>query len=167
MESRDAARVALRMPVWSLGGALDNMGYEDVVARVRHSPDAVAWTPRVCRNCCQMLQVAELADYTGTEALRLMYAKLADDKREEEVQGGRLPEQVRGTGASLCEDATDAERARIIVQVALDRAAFFMDAVACGLGKDDGSWESAELRGKLAGLYREAKLESFADFVEA
>lgn len=120
MEARDAARVALRMPIWTLGGAYDG-SFEENVERC-----------------------AELADYTGTSALKLMYAKLADDKREEEVAGGRLPEQV-----------------------ALDRSAFYMDAVACGLGAEEGSWASDEVRGKLAGLYREAGLADVAEFVEA
>eukprot|EP00636_Phaeomonas_parva_P015385 CAMPEP_0118878664 /NCGR_PEP_ID=MMETSP1163-20130328/18583_1 /TAXON_ID=124430 /ORGANISM="Phaeomonas parva, Strain CCMP2877" /LENGTH=350 /DNA_ID=CAMNT_0006814587 /DNA_START=72 /DNA_END=1124 /DNA_ORIENTATION=+ len=122
LEARDAARVALRMPIWTLGGALGpEISFEDTVATV-----------------------AELADYTGAAALRDMYAKLADDERPEEIKNGRLPEQV-----------------------ALDRAGFYMDAVACGLGADDGVWASPELRSKLAELYRLAKFDDYADFIES
>lgn len=123
-EARDAARLALQLPLWTIG-----------------PHDSLA-------------SVAALAGYREPDSLARIYRRLADDERREEVaQGGKSAEQV-----------------------ALDRAAFTLDAVIaeadCGSnGNDEDGDEEEEdwetVRERLATLYEEARMPQLAYFVRS
>lgn len=107
-EARDAARFALQIPLWTLGGS-------GIVEDMR-----------------------KLAGYVEEQSLAKIFKRLYEDKREKEVEEGKLPEQV-----------------------ALDRAAYLLDLCVAERWED---WENAKMG--LAELYDEAGMNDFATFVK-
>ena len=107
-EARDAARFALQMPLWTMGGG-----------------DTVS-------------QMGRLAGYQDEASLRKIYQRLYEDKREKDIGEGKAPEQV-----------------------ALDRAAYYLDWVTA---RGETKWNDVDLE-VLAELYDEAKLSDIATFV--
>ena len=108
MESRDAARFCLQMPLWTIG------------------------------NRESLREMGRFAGYVDDTSLGKIYRRLYEDKRVEDIQGGKPPEQV-----------------------ALDRAAYLLD-VCVAEGWE--SWENA--KDGMAALYEEAGLSDFATFVK-
>lgn len=107
-EMRDAARFALQMPLWTMGGT------------------------------GQVQEMGRLAGYEDDSSLGKIYQRLFEDRREKEIEEGKAPQQV-----------------------ALDRAAYFLDWM---VARGESSWESVDLE-QLAELYDEAKLSHIATFV--
>lgn len=86
----------------------------------------------------QVREMGRLAGYADDSSLEKIYQRLFEDKREKEVQEGKAPQQV-----------------------ALDRAAYFLDWM---VARGERSWEDVDLE-KLAELYDEANLGDVATFV--
>lgn len=108
MEARDAARFALQMPLWTMG-SLD-----------------------------ELKEMGRLAGYVDDSSLEKIYQRLFEDRRENEVQEGKKPEQV-----------------------ALDRAAYYLD---WAMTRGETSWDDVDLE-RLAELYDEAGMGDIATFV--
>lgn len=79
-EARDAARFALQIPLWTLGG-------HDVVENMR-----------------------QLAGYVEEESLPKIFKRLYEDKREKEIEEGKQPAQVALDRAAYLLDLCVAER---------------------------------------------------------
>lgn len=155
LEARDAARAALQLPLWTLGpaplstavavagaGAGAGVGAGtgfDVGAK--GAAAAAATTAGGGRG--PIADVAVAAGYTGVDSLRRIYERMAGDERLEEIAEGKE-----------------------VGQVALDRAAYAMDAAAirAELGTGEG-WNA--VREELAALYEVGRLEGVAAFLRA
>lgn len=75
-EARDAARFALQLPLWTLGGR------------------------------GRLLRTAKLAGYQDEDSLKRIYERLYEDKREKEIADGKQPEQVALDRAAYLLDYT-------------------------------------------------------------
>lgn len=149
LEARDAARAALQLPLWTLGpaplstaGAMMGGGAGkgfDTGAKGAAAGTATAGGG----GGGPIADVAVAAGYTGVDSLRRIYERMAGDERLEEIAEGKE-----------------------VGQVALDRAAYAMDAAAirAELGTGEG-WNA--VREELAALYEVGRLEGVAAFLRA
>ncbi|GAB0497852.1 hypothetical protein MMPV_009189 [Pyropia vietnamensis] len=148
LEARDAARAALQLPLWTLGPehmstAVAAAGAVGAGQGFGVGAKAAAVTAAGGDGGGPVAAVAVAAGYTGVDSLRRIYERMAGDERLEEVAEGKE-----------------------VGQVALDRAAYAMDAEAirAELGTGDG-WNS--VREELAALYEVGRLEGVAAFLRA
>lgn len=138
LEARDAARAALQLPLWTLGPV------PLAPATAGRGFDAAAGAAGGAAAAGgPIAAVAVAAGYTGVDSLRRIYERMAGDERLEEIAEGKE-----------------------VAQVALDRAAYAMDAAAirAELGTGEG-WNA--VREELAALYEVGRLEGVAAFLRA